>query len=410
MPRYLGRVQDGTAAGRTPEPAHIDVEGAARNVADDDVEFARGVERAGQTHGPTGPGQQQHLPAILGTQLPDRVPRGVGDHQAIAARADALRWAVRALHRDCLPARSIVHRIRARRNPRRGISFAPPASRRWRHHRCGDPFRTRRGCPWPAERRRRGGGGKRRGGHEAAAAWPGLDRPVQGTVGEQSRPGVEPVRPAVATILTRDTSRAGGSGGPRSALPLHPCQPKLHMRRAIWVRRMPVPRKPLPSALTRSKCQRLITGSARRATTAGARTPPILSSPPLRPCVQEPSDMRGRRAVDHEPRAAHIKASGADGSAPSVYAIPVGELAWRRVRGPCPINETDPRTVRMRRDRHLPAYRPDARPLGLVGLSAAGRGPVARCRAPRRRRTHLCRNPVCLCTRTRTRPSRGSAQ
>ncbi len=57
----LSRVEDGVDAGSKPELTYIDVDGAARDVADDDVECRGRVERNRQAHRTARPAQQQRL-------------------------------------------------------------------------------------------------------------------------------------------------------------------------------------------------------------------------------------------------------------------------------------------------------------------------------------------------------------
>ena len=87
---YLSRVENGMGAGSKPELTYIDVDRAARDVADDHVECRGRVDRNRQAHRTARPTQQQRLSPVIAAQPPDRVPRGAADDQASAARVDAL--------------------------------------------------------------------------------------------------------------------------------------------------------------------------------------------------------------------------------------------------------------------------------------------------------------------------------
>jgi hypothetical protein len=86
----LSRVENGVGAGSRPELTYIDVDRAARDVADDDVECRGRVERKRQARRTARPAQQQRLSPVIAAQPPDRVPRGVADDEASAAPVDAL--------------------------------------------------------------------------------------------------------------------------------------------------------------------------------------------------------------------------------------------------------------------------------------------------------------------------------
>ena len=86
----LGRVENGVGADSKPQLTYIDVDRAARDVADDDVECRGRVERNRQARRTARPAQQHRLSAVIAAQPSDRVPRGAGDDEASAARVDAL--------------------------------------------------------------------------------------------------------------------------------------------------------------------------------------------------------------------------------------------------------------------------------------------------------------------------------
>jgi hypothetical protein len=113
-----------------PELAEIDLGRAARDVTDDHVERGRPIQRRRQTRCAARPRQQHRLPAGIAAHSANRVPRGVGDQQAAAARIDALRGALRALHRNRQSAPSILPSQPRPRNP-----VSPEKPRRILHQR-----------------------------------------------------------------------------------------------------------------------------------------------------------------------------------------------------------------------------------------------------------------------------------
>lgn len=73
------------------ELAYIDIDGAARDMADDDVELTRRVQRERQVAGSFRPGQQESLPTLGATQPPHRLPRPSRDEESASGPDEAVR-------------------------------------------------------------------------------------------------------------------------------------------------------------------------------------------------------------------------------------------------------------------------------------------------------------------------------